>query len=227
MTKKFNISFLSCPLTIWISFKQIGNIKVIGNIALRTNLIPCSLLLRFSDLPQSPSFKWSSLSWICEFELNWLFNVTINDISVIYVTAHPVQRIPGIGLPALYRPAGEVFQVFTRVAAWGAITCLKFTYLIIIICFQVLISWTVAFCHFFQTCNYYVYVPPYRNAFPYHRYHRHWGFQPPPALRGPTGTGTEGTTRHRHLRETAARYYRRAGNGIHTAIPAHTDVPAY
>ena len=27
----------------------------------------------------------SSLSWV---ELNWLFNVTINDISVIYVTAH-------------------------------------------------------------------------------------------------------------------------------------------
>ena len=35
MTKNFNISFLSCTLTIWISFKQIGNIKVIGNIALK------------------------------------------------------------------------------------------------------------------------------------------------------------------------------------------------
>ena len=31
---------------------------------------------------------WPLLIWSCWVELNWLFNVTINDISVIYVTAH-------------------------------------------------------------------------------------------------------------------------------------------
>ena len=66
---------------------------------------------------------------------------------------------------------------------------------------------------------------PTGSAFPYRRYHRHLGFQPPLSLRVPTGTGTEGS--NRHLRETTARYYRRAGTGVHTPIPAHTDVPAY
>ena len=47
----------------------------------------------FQDVPHSQkTFKYirtdiyiSLVSWV---ELNWLFNVTINDISVIYVTAH-------------------------------------------------------------------------------------------------------------------------------------------
>ena len=34
VTKMFNISFLSCPLTIWVSFKPIENIEVLCNIAL-------------------------------------------------------------------------------------------------------------------------------------------------------------------------------------------------
>ena len=33
-------------------------------------------------------------------EVNWLFNVTINDISIIYVTAHRCAEVgPTVGLP--------------------------------------------------------------------------------------------------------------------------------
>ena len=40
----------------------------------------------FLDFTGIESLKYKEIR--VEFELNWLFNVTINDISVIYVTAH-------------------------------------------------------------------------------------------------------------------------------------------
>ena len=37
---------------------------------------------------EAPAYKWIVFTDMLRGEMNWLFNVTINDISVIYVTAH-------------------------------------------------------------------------------------------------------------------------------------------
>ena len=92
---------------------------VYGPFEFRTSLVT-SILLANTALHDLVHQEWPSPS-----EVNWLFNVTINDISVIYVMAQMCRRTeeevgPKVGLPTPYTFRSTALSKGILVSSWSA-----------------------------------------------------------------------------------------------------------